>query len=200
MTRKNILIIWALCLFSLPMHAEEQYVPCYIELQNGEFFECAAILNPHSIRYKLNPNETPVTVKIKDVRFARFFNKDRVQIVSGMPVVDLMYAARGVYSKQSCYFWVYFLDDPQNEDVAVFYHYAPEGDYYGCYKRGTSYGVDLYTESSLINTGIKRKACAEFFSDCDDVVQYLKNRNNHFKKLDDFISIVKEYKLCQKSF
>lgn len=182
------------------MHAEEQYVPCYIELQNGEFFECAAILNPHSIRYKLNPNETPVTVKIKDVRFARFFNKDRVQIVSGMPVVDLMYAARGVYSKQSCYFWVYFLDDPQNEDVAVFYHYAPEGDYYGCYKRGTSYGVDLYTESSLINTGIKRKACAEFFSDCNDVVQYLKKRNNHFKELDDFISIVKEYKLCQKSF
>lgn len=198
--RKKVLLICALYLFYLNLQAEEQYIPCYIEFQNGESFECTAILNPYSIVYKLNPNEPPVTVKVKDVRFARFFNKDRVQIVSGMPVVDLMYAARGVYSKQSCYFWVYFLDDPQNEDVAVFYHYAPEGDYYGCYKRGTSYGVDLYTESSLINTGIKRKACAEFFSDCNDVVQYLKNRNNHFKKLDDFISIVKEYKLCRKSF
>ncbi len=198
--RKKVLLICALYLFYLNLQAEEQYIPCYIEFQNGESFECTAILNPYSIVYKLNPNEPPVTVKVKDVRFARFFNKDRVQIVSGMPVVDLMYAARGVYSKQSCYFWVYFLDDPQNEDVAVFYHYAPEGDYYGCYKRGTSYGVDLYTENSWISTGIKRKACAEFFSDCDDVVQYLKNRNNHFKKLDDFISIVKEYKLCRKLF
>ena len=197
--RKKVLLICALYLFYLNLQAEEQYIPCYIEFQNGESFECTAILNPYSIVYKLNPNEPPVTVKVKDVRFARFFNKDRVQIVSGMPVVDLIYAAKGTYNKQSCRFWVFFLDDPQNEDVAVFYHSVYEGAY-GCYKRGMSYGVDLYTENSLISTGIKRKACAEFFSDCDDVVQYLKNRNNHFKKLDDFISIVKEYKLCRKSF
>lgn len=185
----------------------EEYVPCYLELQNGESFECYAKLHGGMyLKYKMSIEDEPLSVKAKNVLFARLHYETGTVIVSGMPVVRVYDAKTGKYNRRSHVEWIYFLNDPIIEDVSVYYHLDVTVIFlslvtinvYGCYKRGTSYGVDLFDPYSANRSSTLRKAGALFFSDCDDVVQFLKNKTNQFKQVNDFIGIVQEYNHCTK--
>lgn len=185
----------------------EEYVPCNLELQNGESFECYAKLQGGTyFKYKMSIEDEPLYVKARNVLFARLHYDTGTVIVSGMPVVQVYDAKTGKYNKRTHVGWIYFLDDPIIEDVSVYYHLDMTffflsfvtTNVYGCYKRGTSYGVDLYHPGTANRSSMLRKAGILFFSDCDDVVQFLKNKTNQFKQVNDFIGIVQEYNHCTK--
>ncbi len=180
-----------------------KYQPCIIEKKDGTVIECMAKAKQNNIVYVFNEQDEPIKCKISDVQYVFFMDNDSIRsIYSGIFTNSMANTIAGTV-KPRFQGRIQFLTNPKVYNVSI-YHYSysigkTTYHVYGCYRQGDDFGYDLLMPGDIFSIKNFQKAGAQFFADCDAIVEYITDKSFGLKKMktvNDLKNLVDEYNHC----